>query len=72
MNDTTPAVAALVAERFAAMAPAERVAVAIEMCRTARRIVLSSMPADLPEHGRRRLLCRRLYGDLADLAFPER
>jgi hypothetical protein len=72
VNDTTPEVASLVVRRFAAMSPSERVAVAIQMNRTARRIVVSSLREDLTPAEQRRQLCVRLYGPLADAAFPLR
>jgi len=71
MNDTTPEFAALVAARFAAMTPAERVAIVLQMNETARRIVISSLPAALDGAERKRRLCERFYGrELAERAYP--
>lgn len=69
MTDTPARIQAIVDARFASMTPDERVAIAISMNRTGRAIVLSSLPEDVSEEERRRLLCRRLYGALADRAF---
>jgi len=53
------------------MSGAERALMAMQMFETAQRVVLSSLPAGLTEHERRRELCRRFYGDeLARRAFP--
>ncbi len=70
MNDTTPRMAALITGRFGAMSPAERISIALQMNATARRIVLASLPAGLPDTEVRRLLCQRLYGDVVRLAYP--
>ena len=72
MNDTTSDIASLIVRRYAAMSPSERVAVAIQMNRTARRIVVSSLREDLAPAAQRRQLCARLYGPLADAAYPLR
>ena len=71
MNDTSPAIEALLAERFAAMTGPERVMMALQMFETAQKIVLSSLDPNLSETGRRRELVRRFYGDeFARKAFP--
>lgn len=44
MNDTSPKIAALVAERYRQMTPDERIAIASSMFDTARAIVESSLP----------------------------
>lgn len=62
MSDTAPEVAALVAERHRRMTPAERVAIASALFDTARVIVESSIPGDLPRQERRLEFARRLYG----------
>ncbi len=68
--DTTPRMAALIRGRIGAMSPAERISIALQMNATARRIVLASLPAGLPDTEVRRLLCQRLYGDVAGLVYP--
>ena len=71
MNDTSPAIEALLTERFAAMSGSERMQMALQMFETAQQIVLSSLDPNLSESERRRELCRRFYGDeLAQAAFP--
>jgi len=71
VSDTAPEIESLLVERFQAMSGSQRALMAMEMFETAQRIVLSSLPAGLSEHERRRELCRRFYGDdLARRAFP--
>lgn len=73
MNDTSPAIEALLTERFAAMTGSERLLMALQMFETAQMIVLSSLDPSLSEAGRRHELVRRFYGDeLADRIFPAR
>lgn len=43
MNDTSPAMEALLTARFAAMTGAERLLMALQMFETAQKIVLSSL-----------------------------
>lgn len=70
-TDTAPAIDDLLRGRYAAMSGSERALIALQMFEGAQRIVLSSLPAELSEHERRRELCRRFYGDeLARQAFP--
>lgn len=72
MTDTTPAIEALLRERFAALTGSQRALMALQMFETAQRIVLSSLAPGLSERERRRELCRRFYGEeLARQAFPE-
>lgn len=72
MNDTSPAIEAVLSERFAAMSGSERALMALQMFETAQQIVLTSLATNLTEGQRRRELCRRFYGDaLAMAAFPE-
>ena len=70
MNDTTPEFAKLLRQRFLALAPAERVCLCADMFDTARALVEASLPPGLDPLERRRKICRRFYGDLADRAFP--
>ncbi len=62
MNDTSPAVARLVAERYRAMTPLERMEAVCSLNQTARIIVESSLPADLTREERRLAVARRFYG----------
>ena len=70
MNDTTLEFAKRVRQRFLALAPAERVSLCADMFETARALVEASLPPGLDTIERRRRICRRFYGDLADKAFP--
>ena len=56
-------------ERFAALAPEERVRMCADMFETAREIVEASLPAGLDPQERRYRICKRFYGDLADRAY---
>ena len=70
MNDTSPAMEALIAARFASLTGAERLMMALQMFETVQQIVLSSLDPLLGEYQQRRELCRRFYGDsLALSAF---
>jgi hypothetical protein len=75
MNDTSPEVAALVAERHRRMTPEERMKIASSMFDTARSIVESSLPANLSRRERRLAYAKRMYGnelpEAALIAFAE-
>ncbi|HEX9792800.1 MAG TPA: hypothetical protein VGC54_02345 [Planctomycetota bacterium] len=62
MIDTSPAVAALVAEHHRRLMPAERMELASALFDTARAIVESSLPSGLTRRERRLALAKRLYG----------
>lgn len=62
MTDTSAEVARRVAERHRAMTAEQRLLVASSMFETARAIVDSSLPKDMPRPERRAALARRLYG----------
>lgn len=66
MNDTSPEVAAYVAQRFAAMSGVERLALAAGMFETARALVLASLPPGATPLERRRHLLQRFYPELVD------
>lgn len=70
MNDTEPEFRKRYAARLAALAPHERVRLCADMFETARALVEASLPPGLDPSERRRRICRRFYGDLADRAFP--
>ncbi|HEY6241951.1 MAG TPA: hypothetical protein VIW78_14075 [Burkholderiales bacterium] len=70
MNDTTPEFEKVVRERLLALAPKQRVSMCADMFETARTLVEASLPPGLDPIERRRRICRRFYGDLADKAFP--
>jgi hypothetical protein len=75
MNDTSPKIAAMVAERHRRLTPDERIRIASSMFETARAIVESSLPANLSRRERRLAYARRMYGDelpeAALIAFAE-
>lgn len=66
MTDTPPEIAELVRARLMAKSGAERFRMGADMFDAARRMVLASLPAELPEPERKRRLFQRLYG----LPFP--
>lgn len=63
MTDTPPEIAEMVRSRLMALSGAERFRMGSDMFDAARRMVLASLPADLPEADRKRLLFQRLYGE---------
>jgi hypothetical protein len=75
MNDTSPKIAALVAERYRQMTLDERVRIASSMFDTARAIIESSLPPNLSRRERRLAYARRMYGnelpEAALIAFAE-
>ena len=75
MNDTSPKVAAMVAEHYRKMTPEERMRIASSMFDTARAIVESSLPPNLSRRERRLAYARRMYGtelpEAALIAFAE-
>ena len=70
VNDTLPAAAAIVLARHREMTGEERWAAASSLFETARAIVESSLPANLPVTERRLAWARRTYGsELPDEAL---
>jgi hypothetical protein len=70
MNDTSPEIARLVADRHAAMTPEERLRIAADMFESAKAIVISSLPAGLSNREKRLALARRFYeGELPEAAL---
>ncbi len=63
MTDTTPEIAEMVRARLMAKTGPERFRIGVEMFEAARRMVLASLPGDLPEPERKRQLFERLYGE---------
>ena len=63
MTDTPPEVAEMVRARLMALSGAERFRMGVQMFDAARRMVLASLPADLPENERKRRLFERIYGE---------
>jgi hypothetical protein len=71
MNDTHPEIARLVRECYARMTPQERFLIGVQMFETARAIATASFPRGLMPAQLRYRLCERLYGSLADEAYPD-
>ena len=63
VTDTPPEIAEMVHTRLMALSGAERFLMGIRMCEAARRMVLASLPAELPESDQKRLLSERFYGE---------
>ena len=72
MQDTAPEFRRLVQERFARMAPEERVLACTGMFDTACAPVESSLPEGLDPVEWRSRVCERFYGELAARAYPRR
>ncbi|HEY3784685.1 MAG TPA: hypothetical protein VGL55_05345 [Steroidobacteraceae bacterium] len=75
MSDTSPQMERIVTERYRQMSPDQRMRIASSMFETARKIVESSLPADMSRRERRLAWARRFYqGELPEkalLAFAE-
>ena len=71
MNDTHPEIEIMLREKYMQMTGAERVLIGARMYDTARAIVLSSLPKNLSELERRRLLYERFYGPAPHGLFSE-
>jgi hypothetical protein len=63
MTDTPPEIAAMVRDRMMALSGSERFVMGVRMFDAARRMVLASLPAGLPEPEGKRLLFERIYGE---------
>jgi len=71
MDDTTPEVRQLLAQRYQALKPEERVRLCLDMYDFARSLVEASLPPGLDERERRRRICGHFYGvELANRVFP--
>jgi hypothetical protein len=65
-NDTSEEVRQMVRERMMSLTGAERMIIGSEMFESARRMILASLPADLPLHEKKRRLFERCYGNELD------
>lgn len=63
MNDTPPEIEERVREMMMARSGAERFIMGALMFDAARKIVLASLPKDLPEEELKRQLFERIYGE---------
>ena len=62
MNDTSPETERMVAARYAAMSPLERLSIVASMRQTAIAIIESSLPPNLTREQRRYAVAKRMYG----------
>jgi hypothetical protein len=62
MNDTSAEIEKKVREMMMARSGAERLAMGSSMFDAARKVVLASLPRDLPDDQIKRLLFERIYG----------
>jgi hypothetical protein len=70
VNDTSPEMDQMVAERYKLMTPDRRMRIASSMFETARAIIESSLPVNLTRRERRLAFAKRLYaGELPDAAL---
>jgi hypothetical protein len=68
--DTSPDIERMVAARYSAMSPFERITIAASMRQTAIAIIESSLPTDLTREQRRYAIVKRLYGsELSEAAL---
>lgn len=65
MTDTPPEVAEMVRSKLMGRSGAERFVMGSQMFDAARRMVLASLPADLPAVELKRRLFERIYGERA-------
>jgi hypothetical protein len=63
VTDAPPEIERLVRERLMARSGEERFLMGVAMFEAARRMVLASLPSDLPEAERKRRLFERIYGE---------
>jgi hypothetical protein len=62
VNDTAPEINAMIFQRMMQRSPGERLLMSMEMQATARALVWSSIPENLPESDRRAMFFQRFYG----------
>jgi hypothetical protein len=63
MTDTPPEFAAMVRRKIMALSGEERFCMGVRSFTAARDMVLASLPKDLPDLERRKLLYKRIYGE---------
>jgi hypothetical protein len=63
VTDTSPEVGAMVRDRIMSFSGAERFLIGARMFESARAIVLASLPENISELERKRILYRRFYGE---------
>lgn len=62
MSDTTAEIERMIRERVMSLSGAVRMRMGADMFVAAQRMILASLPLDLPEFDRKRRLYERVYG----------
>jgi hypothetical protein len=65
-TDTSDEIKQMVRARIMQLSGAERMKIGSQMFESARRMILASLPADLPLHEKKRRLFERCYGNELD------
>ena len=63
IKDTSPEVNAMMYERMMALTGEERMLMGFSMLESAKEMILASLPKDLPEADRKKMLYKRLHGE---------
>ena len=63
VTDTSPEIATRVRDRIMKFSGAERFIIGARMFESARAVVLASLPKDISEAKRKRILYERVYGE---------
>ena len=63
VTDTSPEVATMVRDRIMSLSGAERFIIGARMYESARAVVLASLPGNISQPERRRILYERFYGE---------
>jgi hypothetical protein len=71
MNDTSPEIEQKMHEMIMARSGAERLRMGASMFESAKAIIISSLPKNLPEDELRRQLFRRIYGSSLEVFLVE-
>ena len=71
VTDTSPEIAARVRDRIMKFSGAERFIIGARMFESARAVVLASLPKDISEAERKRILYERFYGEPFHEAPPK-
>jgi hypothetical protein len=72
IKDTSPEVNAMMYERMMALTGEERMQMGFSMLESAKEMILASLPKDLPEADRKKMLYERLHGEKLPDAVYER
>jgi hypothetical protein len=71
MNDTPAEIEQKMHEMIMALSGAERLRMGASMFESAKAIIISSLPTNLPEDELRRQLFRRIYGSSLEMFLAE-